>query len=234
MEMQEFERRLDATITRKTLDIQDALAKPPKRISRTLRIFLSNTSENQSEEEITMDTPSWTFKIQGLLLDVFKTNKAPNTRKQTNPQPKFSSFFSKIGIEIQRDQIMQGNLIQWQKLQGQEIDGFEVKRRGDQDVDLKILLFPEEHPEKHKLSPPLSQVLDITTETLPNVITSLWQYIKSKRLQDPEDRRVVVCDEKLLQVFGTPKIMFPNIPELLARHLFPCDPIVLNYTVWYL
>jgi hypothetical protein len=30
MEMQEFERRLDATITRKTLDIQDALAKPPK------------------------------------------------------------------------------------------------------------------------------------------------------------------------------------------------------------
>jgi SWI/SNF-related matrix-associated actin-dependent regulator of chromatin subfamily D len=29
-EMQEFERRLDATITRKTLDIQDALAKPCK------------------------------------------------------------------------------------------------------------------------------------------------------------------------------------------------------------
>jgi hypothetical protein len=28
--MQEFERRLDATIMRKTLDIQDALAKPPK------------------------------------------------------------------------------------------------------------------------------------------------------------------------------------------------------------
>jgi SWI/SNF-related matrix-associated actin-dependent regulator of chromatin subfamily D len=111
------------------------------------------------------------------------------------------------------------------------MDGLEVKRRGDQDVPLKIMLFLDTQPEKHKLSPPLAKLLDIHTETLSNVIMSLWQYIKSNRLQDADDRRIIVCDEKLQQIFGLPKIMFPNLPELLARHLFAPDPIVLDYTV---
>ena len=56
----------------------------------------------------------------------------------------------------------------------------------------------------------------------------LLQYIKSNRLQDAEDRRIVVCDDRLKQIFGMPKIMFPNLPELLSRHLFPADPVVLS------
>lgn len=80
------------------------------------------------------------------------------------------------------------------------MDGFEVKRRGDSNVELKILLYLDQQPEKHKLSPPLSQLLDIHTDTLPNVIMALWQYIKSHRLQDADDRRIVVCDEKLVGV----------------------------------
>jgi SWI/SNF-related matrix-associated actin-dependent regulator of chromatin subfamily D len=62
---------------------------------------------------------------------------------------------------------------------------------------LKILLFPDEHPEKHKLSPQLAQLLDVHSDTLPNVISAMWQYVKSRRLQDPEDRRIIICDEKL-------------------------------------
>jgi SWI/SNF-related matrix-associated actin-dependent regulator of chromatin subfamily D len=114
------------------------------------------------------------------------------------------------------------------------MDGLEVKRRGDQNVDLKIMLFLDTLPEKHKLSPQLSKLLDMHTETLSSVIMALWQYIKSNRLQDADDRRIIICDEKLQQIFGMPKIMFPNIPELLARHLFPADPVILNYTVRYI
>jgi SWI/SNF-related matrix-associated actin-dependent regulator of chromatin subfamily D len=113
------------------------------------------------------------------------------------------------------------------------MDGLEVKRRGDQNVQLKVMLFLDQQPEKHKLSPPLASLLDIHTETLSNVIMALWQYIKSNRLQDAEDRRIIVCDDRLKQIFGMPKIMFPNLPELLSRHLFPADPVVLNYTVRY-
>ena len=35
----------------------------------------------------------------------------------------------------------------------------------------------------------------------------------------------------MYQLFGHPKIMFSHFPELLHRHLFPSDPITLEYTV---
>ncbi|KAJ3313450.1 SWI/SNF complex component snf12 [Boothiomyces sp. JEL0838] len=199
-QMQEYERRLDATITRKALDIQDSLSKPPKKVNRTMRVFLSNLAANQpwDTSEPTGDkVPNWTFKIQGRLLD------PPNTRKQTENPSKFSSFFKSIVIEIERDTELfaQGNVIQWQNVPGApEMDGFEVKRRGDSDVNLKIMLHLDHQPERHRLSPPLAKLLDVHTDTLPNV-------------------------------FGMPKLMFPSIPDLLSRHLFPADPVILNYTV---
>jgi SWI/SNF-related matrix-associated actin-dependent regulator of chromatin subfamily D len=61
-QLSEFEQRLDATITRKTLDIQDQLSKPIKKIPRILRVFISNS--------YSVDTETWTATIQGRLLDV--------------------------------------------------------------------------------------------------------------------------------------------------------------------
>lgn len=95
----DFEKKLDATIMRKRLDIQEALGKPTKvpntrsmtffflkisfifycfKIRRTLRLFISNTSTDQSsnaEEENAFDlnmgnVPNWVLKIEGRLLDV--------------------------------------------------------------------------------------------------------------------------------------------------------------------
>ena len=109
----------------------------------------------------------------------------------------------RVVVEIDRDnQLYPGNLIEWNKPTAghAEVDGFEIKRRGDQEVDLKIMLYLETTPEKHKLSPALAKLLDIHTDTLSNVIMALWQYAKSHRLQDVEDRRVIVCDERLVQV----------------------------------
>jgi hypothetical protein len=73
--MLELEKRLDATIMRKSLDIQDVLQKPAKKIPRKLRLFLSNISENQDGEPASTaaspdSSPSWTFKLEGKLLDV--------------------------------------------------------------------------------------------------------------------------------------------------------------------
>jgi SWI/SNF-related matrix-associated actin-dependent regulator of chromatin subfamily D len=82
-------------------------------VNRTLRVFLSNTSANQTLEDSLKPNdpdyaPCWTFKIEGKLLD------APGMKKSNEPQPKFTSFFKSIVIEIQRDNMLfpQGNLIQ--------------------------------------------------------------------------------------------------------------------------
>jgi hypothetical protein len=73
--MMELEKRLDATIMRKSLDIQDVLLKPAKKIPRKLRIFLSNLAANQDGAvDLTVaspdSSPSWTFKLEGRLLEV--------------------------------------------------------------------------------------------------------------------------------------------------------------------
>lgn len=59
-----------------------------------------------------------------------------------------------------------------------ETDGWEVKRAGDQEIEVKIILFLEHSPSKVKLSPMLSTLLGMHTETRPRILMALWQYIK--------------------------------------------------------
>jgi hypothetical protein len=60
---------------------------------------------------------------------------------------------------------------------------FQVKRPGDKDVNCTILLLLDYQPMKFKVSPKLSKVLGIAMETRAKIIETLWQYIKSHKLQ---------------------------------------------------
>merc|ERR1719341_82042 len=63
MDLLQFERKLDSTIMRKRLDIQEALKRPMKQ-KRKLRIFISNTSfparEGEGEEG---SVSSWEMRV---------------------------------------------------------------------------------------------------------------------------------------------------------------------------
>ncbi|KAI0422355.1 hypothetical protein F5X98DRAFT_149980 [Xylaria grammica] len=77
-ELGDFERRLDATMTRKRLDIVDAVTRSAKRW-KTLRIWITNTAEDQiwQGNGINVDTfdfssnlePTYRVKIEARLLD---------------------------------------------------------------------------------------------------------------------------------------------------------------------
>ncbi|KAG0322424.1 SWI SNF, matrix associated, actin dependent regulator of chromatin, sub d, member 1 [Linnemannia gamsii] len=236
-ELLEFEKKLDATIMRKRLDLQETLNKPVK-TKRTLRIFISNLSHDQETPESDDDeprldsgpTPSWTLKVEGRLVD--EANASAYKNKQTSR--KFSSFFRSVMIELDRDSNLypNGNFVEWHKSANQaDVDGFEIKRHGDENVKVKVILHVDNSPERFKLSPELADVLAIDVETRPGIMMALWQYIKFHQLQDPEDKRNINCDQKLATLFGQPKISFPALPELIGRFLSPPDPIVLEYTV---
>ncbi|KAI0803365.1 hypothetical protein GGR55DRAFT_662999 [Xylaria sp. FL0064] len=92
-ELRDFERRLDATMTRKRLDIVDAVTRSTKRW-KTLRIWITNTVENQiwQGNGINMDTfdfssnlePTYRVKIEARLLDDdddFNNNEEPQDSK---------------------------------------------------------------------------------------------------------------------------------------------------------
>jgi chromatin remodeling complex protein RSC6 len=51
------------------------------------------------------------------------------------------------------------------------------------------------------------------------VVSKIWEYIKSNNLQNPEDRREILADDKLGRVFGTDKVTMFEMNKHLARHL---------------
>ncbi|ORX56122.1 SWI/SNF and RSC complex subunit Ssr3 [Piromyces finnis] len=234
-QLHEFEKKMDATIMRKRLDIQEAMSKPIK-TKKTLRIFVSNTTSEQNKNimninDISLDnisTPSWILKIEGKLLD-----NSPG-KKNMIIDKKFSSFVKRVIVELDRDQTLypEGNIIEWNKEHGTpEIDGFEIKRTGDTDVNARILIEMDYAPHKYKLSEDLSKLLNIKLDTKTNIIMALWQYIKYHKLQDSDDKRIINNDEELKKIFKVNQITFPQMPELINYHLLPPDPIVIDYKI---
>ncbi|XP_021912358.1 upstream activation factor subunit UAF30 [Carica papaya] len=51
--------------------------------------------------------------------------------------------------------------------------------------------------------------------------TRVWSYIKANKLQDPNNKNVVICDEKLKSIMlGKPQIELAELPDLIKLH-FP-------------
>ena len=51
------------------------------------------------------------------------------------------------------------------------------------------------------------------------VTKKLWAYIKSKKLQDPKNKRNIVPDEKLSKVLGKKTINMFEMTKLVNKHL---------------
>lgn len=51
------------------------------------------------------------------------------------------------------------------------------------------------------------------------VVSKVWEYIKSNKLQNPDDGREILADEKLQKVFGKMKVNMLEMNKLLAQHL---------------
>jgi chromatin remodeling complex protein RSC6 len=51
------------------------------------------------------------------------------------------------------------------------------------------------------------------------VVSKVWEYIKKHELQNPENRREILADDKLEAVFGKKKVTMFEMNKLLAGHL---------------
>lgn len=67
----------------------------------------------------------------------------------------------------------------------------------EQTLQITIKMHIEESPKRFALSDALQKVLGIEEETRMRVVGALWQYIKSNRLQDSEDRRYINLNSEL-------------------------------------
>ena len=51
------------------------------------------------------------------------------------------------------------------------------------------------------------------------VVSKIWEYIHSHNLQNPENRREILADDKLRRVFGKDKVTMFEMNKHLASHL---------------
>jgi chromatin remodeling complex protein RSC6 len=51
------------------------------------------------------------------------------------------------------------------------------------------------------------------------VVSKMWDYIRTNKLQNPENKREIVADEKLKKIFGTDRCSMFEMNKHLSRHL---------------
>ncbi|KAJ7589515.1 SWI/SNF complex protein [Mycena floridula] len=222
----DMERKLDWTMTRKRVEIQDTLARIP-----TVRHcgYLYTVSGQpwqvgvESAEMASIETgesaPAWVFKIEGWLLE------STSSRKGT--QRKFSTFVKRMVVERSRDPALYQETIsssgcglecRIQPWTGFHCDELEMRPR-------KFgLLYLEHFPEQYKIHPDLGDILGFKEDSRLGVIRTLWNYIKIQGLEDKVDRRLIRTDDRLGRLFG-------KLPELVNKYQQPREPIVLYYNL---
>jgi upstream activation factor subunit UAF30 len=75
------------------------------------------------------------------------------------------------------------------------------------------------------LSYELCQVLGTAQLSRPQVVKQLWSYIKDNNLQNPSDKRQIMCDDKLQAVFKKKLVGAFEMNKILSLHLFKPEDV---------
>ncbi|KAF2812638.1 uncharacterized protein BDZ99DRAFT_474776 [Mytilinidion resinicola] len=281
-ELREIERTMDATMMRKKLDIQDSVTRTQTPRYGTMRIWISNTAENQPWQNTSMDPDAFDFesettatyrvKIQGRLLDEDADlglepeagdeaaaeesdsnamEDGDEATKKATPatRPKmFSHFFKSVVVDFDRPKSLQPDgftQIEWKRPENANnnpnappnmsaeanFSQLEFERKGDENINITVNLQRYENPERYRLSKPLAELLDTDEEDRAGVIMGIWEYVKSQGLQEDDDNRKIICDDRLREIFNSDTLFFPYLPNAIAPHLLALPPLQIPYTI---
>ncbi len=70
-----------------------------------------------------------------------------------------------------------------------------------------------------KPTPELAAVVGDAALPRGEVVSKVWEYIKKHNLQNPENKREILADDKLKKVFGKDKCTMFEMNKHLAAHL---------------
>ncbi|XP_004500645.1 SWI/SNF complex component SNF12 homolog [Cicer arietinum] len=231
----DFEAKMDAALAKRKVDMQEAIRCPPH-VQKTLRIYVFNTFSDRlktGSEDETVEESSWSLKIIGRIVeDGDDSVSGISQRSSASNSKKFSDFFKKIIICLDKNLYPENHVIVWDSARSPKPqDGFEVKRKGDKEFTAVIKMELNYSPEKFMVSAPLSKLLGVEVETRPRIIAALWHYVKSRKLQCPDEPSFFICDPSLQRVFGQEKMGFNMAAEKLLDHLSQPKPIYLEHNI---
>ncbi|XP_022775223.1 protein TRI1-like [Durio zibethinus] len=73
------------------------------------------------------------------------------------------------------------------------------------------------------LSPQLQELVGVSTLARTEVVKQIWAYIRQKNLQDPDNKKNIICDEPLYALFGVRSIDMFQMNKALSKHILPLD-----------
>ncbi|EMD90943.1 hypothetical protein COCC4DRAFT_194629 [Bipolaris maydis ATCC 48331] len=76
------------------------------------------------------------------------------------------------------------------------------------------------------LSPALSELLGETQLSRPQTVKKIWEYVKARDLQDPNDKRQIRCDDAMRAVFKQDRVHMFTMNKILNQNLYAVDEVV--------
>ncbi|KAL3851162.1 hypothetical protein ACJIZ3_013044 [Penstemon smallii] len=74
------------------------------------------------------------------------------------------------------------------------------------------------------VTPELQRIVGQPTMPRTEIVKQLWAYIRKYNLQDPNNRRKIICNDDLRLVFETDCTDMFKMNKLLAKHILPLEP----------
>lgn len=71
----------------------------------------------------------------------------------------------------------------------------------------------------YRLSPELQDIVGTDILPRPQVVSKIWTYIKANNLQNENDKREIICDDKLIKIIKKPKISMFQMNACITEHL---------------
>ncbi len=211
-QLRDLETQVDDVSRAKKLDMEEMVIQPSPKVKTMLLLHIYNVHYNQansfslSREDIKV--PAWGLRIQGRAI----LGKALESEVLSTIQPyvKMTHFVRRIEVAFSRDQVDYPD-IEWCKdtssaqggKGGEDRDGIEIIREGGRELDLVISIHVNYSPRQFKVKSELQALIGIRQCTRTQAISALWEYVKTNRLQNQQDRQVVDCNRELRAVlFG--------------------------------
>ena len=68
-----------------------------------------------------------------------------------------------------------------------------------------------------------SDKLTVLQLSRPQAVKRVWQYIRENNLQDPSDRRQILCDDPMRAVFKQDRVHMFTMTKILNQNLYNPD-----------
>ncbi|KAJ3575061.1 hypothetical protein NP233_g1347 [Leucocoprinus birnbaumii] len=73
---------------------------------------------------------------------------------------------------------------------------------------------------EYNLSEPLSNLLQVDKMSRPQIVKGLWNHIKENQLQNPNNKREIICDPSMKAIFNVDKIDMFQMNKVLGQYVF--------------